>query len=147
KIPFVASYSAFCPGRTREQIRTTICMNDQPDKIIGGHAGLHTSPDGATHQALEDIALMRVLPNIVVLVPCDSVEAEKMAVAMAADRRPHFVRLARAASPVITTERTPLEIGPAYIFRSGTDVTLIATGTMTYQALVAAEILHKDGIS
>lgn len=147
KVPFVSSYAAFCPGRSWEQIRTTVCLNDQPVKIIGSHAGLHTAPDGATHQALEDVALMRVLPNMVVLVPCDSVEAEKMAPLMAADRRPNYVRLARGASPVITTANTPFQIGPAYVFRPGTDVTLIATGTMTYQALVAAEILHKDGVS
>jgi len=147
KIPFVSSYAAFCPGRCWEQIRTTICLNDQPVKIIGSHAGLHTAPDGATHQALEDITLMRVLPNMVVLVPCDSVEAEKMAPLMAADKRPNYVRWARASSPVITTERTPFSIGPAYVFRPGTDVTLIATGIMTYHALVAAEMLQKDGVS
>src|SRR5688572_5243899 len=147
KIPFVSSYAAFCPGRTWEQIRTTICLNDRPVKIIGSHAGLYTSPDGATHQALEDITLMRVMPNMVVLVPCDSVEAEKMAPLMAADGRPNYVRLARGASPVITDPKTPFKIGPAYIFRSGTDVTIVATGTMTYQALAAAEMLKKDGIS
>lgn len=146
KIPFVSSYAAFCPGRTWEQIRTTICLNDQPVKIIGSHAGLYTSPDGATHQALEDITLMRVLPNMVVLVPCDSVEAEKMAPLMAADKRPNYVRLARGASPILTMPETPFEIGPAYIFREGHDITLIATGTMTYQALVAADMLAKDGI-
>jgi transketolase len=146
KIPFVSSYAAFCPGRTWEQIRTTICLNDQPVKIIGSHAGLYTSPDGATHQALEDITLMRVLPNMVVLVPCDSVEAEKMAPLMTANKRPNYVRLARGASPIITMPQTPFEIGPAYVFREGSDVTLIATGTMTYQALVAAEMLQKDGI-
>lgn len=147
KIPFVSSYAAFCPGRTWEQIRTTICLNEQPVKIIGSHAGLYTSPDGATHQALEDITLMRVMPNMVVLVPCDSVEAEKMAPLMAKDRQPNYVRLARGASPILTTPKTPFAIGPAYVFRSGTDVTLVATGTMTYQALLAAEILEKDGIS
>ncbi len=146
KIPFVSSYAAFCPGRTWEQIRTTIALNDQPVKIIGSHAGLYTSPDGATHQALEDITLMRVMPNMVVLVPCDSVEAEKMALAMAADRRPNYVRLARGPSPVLTTDQTPFEIGKAYVFREGKDVTLVATGTMTYQALLAAEMLKKDGI-
>src|SRR5688572_1444066 len=146
KIPFVSSYAAFCPGRTWEQIRTTVCLNDRPVKIIGSHAGLYTAPDGATHQALEDITLMRVLPNMVVLVPCDSVEAEKMAQMMAADRRPNYVRLARGASPIITTFRTPFEIGQAYVFREGRDVTLVATGTMTYQALVAADILRKDGV-
>lgn len=146
KIPFVSSYAAFCPGRTWEQIRTTICLNERNVKIIGSHAGLYTSPDGATHQALEDITLMRVLPGMVVLVPCDSVEAEKMAPLMAADKRPNYVRLARGASPVITTAKTPFKIGPAYVFQSGTDVTLVATGTMTYQALVAADMLRKDGI-
>lgn len=122
KVPFVSSYAAFCPGRTWEQIRTTVCLNDRNVKIIGAHAGLYTSPDGATHQALEDITLMRVLPNMVVLVPCDSVEAEKMAPLMAADRRPGYVRVARAASPVITTAKTPFEIGPAYVFRPGKSI-------------------------
>ncbi len=147
KIPFVSSYAAFCPGRCWEQIRTTICLNEQNVKIIGSHAGLYTSPDGATHQALEDVALMRVLPNMVVLVPCDTVESEKMALAMAADDRPNYVRLARGASPVLTTAQTPFQIGPAYVFREGKDVTLVTNGTMTYQALVAAEILAKDGIN
>ncbi|HKU18539.1 MAG TPA: transketolase C-terminal domain-containing protein [Candidatus Saccharimonadales bacterium] len=147
KIPFVSSYAAFCPGRCWEQIRTTICLNERNVKIIGSHAGLYTSPDGATHQALEDITLMRVLPNMVVLVPCDSVESEKMALAMANDKRANYVRLARGASPVITTANTPFTIGPAYVLRTGADVTLVATGTMTYQALVAASMLAKDGIS
>jgi transketolase len=146
KVPFVSSYAAFAPGRCWEQIRTTICLNDQPVKLVGSHAGLYTSPDGATHQALEDIVLMRVLPNMVVLVPCDSVESEKMATLMASDKRPNYVRLARGASNVITTPQTPFQIGPAYVFREGIDVTLVATGTMTYQALVAADILGKDGI-
>lgn len=147
KVPFVSSYAAFAPGRCWEQIRTTICLNDQPVKIIGSHAGLYTSPDGATHQALEDITLMRVLPNMVVLVPCDSVESEKMAHAMAASKQPNYIRLARGASTVITTDKTPFEIGKAYVFREGSDLTIAATGTMTYEALVAADILKKDGIS
>jgi transketolase len=147
KIPFVSSYAAFCPGRCWEQIRTTICLNDRHVKIVGSHAGLYTSPDGATHQALEDIVLMRTMPNMVVLVPGDSMESEKMATAMAADPRPNHIRLARGASPVLTTAKTPFQIGPAYIFKEGNDVTLVATGTMTYQALVAADILQKDGIN
>lgn len=147
KIPFVSSYAAFSPGRNWEQIRTTICLNDRPVKIIGSHAGVSVGPDGATHQMLEDIALMRVLPNMVVLAPCDSVEAEKVTLAMAADTRPNYMRLAREKTPVITTEDTPFEIGKAYVFREGTDITLIATGTMTYQAMVAADMLAKDGIS
>lgn len=146
KIPFVSSYAAFSPGRNWEQIRTTICLNDQPVKIIGSHAGLYTGKDGATHQMLEDIALMRALPNMVVLAPCDSVEAEKMTLAMAADKRPNYMRLAREPIPVITTAKTPFAIGKAYVFEQGADVTLIATGTMTYHALKAAELLYKDGI-
>jgi transketolase len=146
KIPFVSSYAAFSPGRNWEQIRTTICLNDRPVKVVGSHAGVSVGPDGATHQMLEDIALMRVLPNMVVIVPCDSVEAEKATLAMAKDARPNYLRLAREASPVITTAETPFEIGKAYVFEPGEDVTIIATGTMTYQALVAAEKLYKQGI-
>lgn len=146
KIPFVSSYAAFSPGRNWEQIRTTICLNDRPVKIVGSHAGVSVGPDGATHQMLEDIALMRVLPNMVVIAPCDSVEAEKATLAMAQDKRPNYLRLAREATPIITTAETPFEIGRAYVFKVGADITLITTGTMTYHALVAAEKLHKDGI-
>jgi transketolase len=146
KIPFVSSYAAFSPGRNWEQIRTTICLNDRPVKVVGSHAGVSVGPDGATHQMLEDIALMRVLPNMVVIAPGDSVEAEKATLAMAKDKRPNYLRLAREATPVITTDKTPFEIGKAYVFAKGADITLIATGTMTYQALLAAELLYKDGI-
>lgn len=146
KIPFVSSYAAFSPGRNWEQIRTTICLNDRPVKIVGSHAGISVGPDGATHQMLEDIALMRVLPNMVVIAPGDSVEAQKATLAMAKDKRPAYLRLAREATPVFTTPETPFEIGKAYVMDAGKDVTIIATGTMTYQALVAAEMLYKDGI-
>jgi transketolase len=147
KIPFVSSYAAFSPGRNWEQIRTTICLNDRPVKVVGSHAGVSVGPDGATHQMLEDIALMRVLPNMVVIAPCDSVEAEKATLAMAADKRPNYLRLAREATPIITTDKTPFEIGKAQVFHKGEDVTIIATGIMTYQELKAAEELFKDGIS
>ena len=146
KIPFVSSYAAFSPGRNWEQIRTTICLNDRPVKIVGSHAGISVGPDGATHQMLEDVAIMRSLPNMVVLAPGDAVEAEKMTLAMAKDKRPNYMRLAREATPVFTSADTPFEIGKAYVFDQGHDVTIIATGTMTYQALVAAEKLYKDGI-
>src|ERR1700760_2016818 len=146
KIPFVSSYAAFSPRRNWEQIRPTICLNEQPVKVVGSHAGVSVGPDGATHQMLEDIALMRVLPNMVVIVPGDSVEAEKATLAMAKDGRPNYLRLAREASPIITTAETPFEIGKAYVFAPGTDVTILATGTMTYQALLAAEQLFKEGI-
>ena len=146
KIPFVSSYAAFSPGRNWEQIRTTIALNNRPVKIIGSHAGVSVGPDGATHQMLEDMAIMRVMPNMVVIAPCDSVEAEKATVAMASDKRPNYMRLAREATPIITTEQTPFEIGKAEVFREGTDVSLIATGTMTYQALLAAKQLEEHGI-
>lgn len=146
KIPFVSSYAAFSPGRNWEQIRTTICLNDLPVKIIGSHAGISVGPDGATHQMLEDIALMRVLPNMVVIVPGDSLEAEKATLAMVKDKRPNYLRLAREATPIISTKDTPFEIGKAYRYKEGTDLTIISTGAMTYQALVAAEKLLKDKI-
>lgn len=146
KIPFVSSYAAFSPGRNWEQIRTTVCLNDRPVKIIGSHAGISVGPDGATHQMLEDIALMRALPNMVVIAPADSVEAEKATMAMAKDRRPNYMRLAREATPVFTSAHTPFEIGKAYIYRAGKDVSLVATGTMTYQALAAAELLARHSV-
>jgi transketolase len=146
KVPFVSSYAAFMPGRCWEQIRTTICLNNQPVKLVGSHAGVSVGPDGATHQMLEDIGLMRVLPNMVVIAPADSIEAEKVTLAMAKDKRPNYVRLAREATPVFTTKDTPFEIGKAYVYAPGEDITIIATGTMTYQALVAAEHLFKQGI-
>lgn len=146
KIPFVSSYAAFSPGRNWEQIRTTICLNDRPVKIVGSHAGISVGPDGATHQMLEDIGLMRILPNMIVVVPGDSIEAEKATLALATDKRPGYLRLAREESPIFTTENTPFEIGKAYVYAQGSDITVIATGLMTYQALVAAEKLFKDGI-
>lgn len=146
KIPFVSSYAAFSPGRNWEQIRTTICLNNVPVRVVGSHAGVSVGPDGGTHQMLEDITLMRVLPNMVVIVPGDSIEAEKATLKLVDDKRPAYLRLARAASPVFTTDKTPFEIGPAYVLNSGQNVTIISTGAMTYQALVAAESLYKDGI-
>lgn len=146
KIPFVSSYAAFSPGRNWEQIRTTICLNDRPVKIIGSHAGLSVGPDGATHQMLEDIALMRALPNMVVIAPADSIEAAKATIALSRDSHPAYMRLAREATPVFTTDKTPFEIGKAYVLEKGEDVTIIATGAMTFQALKAAELLFKEGI-
>ncbi len=146
KVPFVSSYAAFSPGRNWEQIRTTICLNDRPVKIIGSHAGLSVGPDGATHQMLEDLAIMRALPNMVVIAPVDAVEAEKATLAMAKDKRPNYMRVAREATPVITTVDSPFEIGKAYVFEPGNDVTIIATGIMTYHALEAAQRLYKTGI-
>lgn len=146
KMPFVSSYAAFSPGRNWEQIRTTICLNDQPVKIVGSHAGVSVGPDGATHQMLEDIAIMRALPNMTVIAPCDSVEAEKATIALSQYKKPAYLRLAREKVPIITTGQTPFEIGKAYVYDQGSDVTIIATGIMTYQALLASESLYKEGI-
>jgi len=147
KIPFVSSYAVFSPGRNNEQIRTTITLNNLPVKIAGAHAGISVGPDGATHQALEDIALMRVQPRMVVLVPCDAIEAEKATLAAAFNGSPTYIRLAREKSPVFTTEETSFEIGKAEIFYKGKNVTIIACGSLVYEALLAAEQLKKEGIS
>ncbi len=147
KIPFISSYAAFSPGRNWEQIKTTAALNDVPLKIVGSHAGLYTGADGATHQMLEDIALVRVMPNMVVVVPGDALEAEKATMALAQDKRPAYLRLVREATPVLTTSKTPFTIGKAYVYEPGEDITIISTGTMTYQAMLAAESLYKDGIA
>lgn len=146
KIPFISSYAAFSPGRNWEQIRTTVCLNETNVKIVGSHAGVSVGPDGATHQMLEDIALMRVLPNMTVVVPCDSVEAEKATMALAGHKGGAYLRLAREKSPVITTAATPFALNKAQVFREGEDVTIIACGLMVHQALAAAEQLAKKGI-
>lgn len=146
KVPFTASYAAFSPGRNWEQIKTTAALNDQPVKVIGGHAGLYTGPDGATHQMLEDIALMRVMPNMVVVVPGDSIEAEKATLAVATNGKPSYIRLARDKTPIFSTDKSPFEIGKAYVLRQGSDVSLFGTGTMTYELLVAAALLEIHGI-
>ncbi len=146
KIPFTSSYAAFSPGRNWEQIRTTICLNDQPVKVVGSHAGVSVGPDGATHQMLEDLALMRVLPNMVVIAPGDSVEAEKATLAAAVNGKPTYLRLAREKTPIFSTPDSPFEIGKAYVLRDGKDVSLMGTGSMTYQLLVAADELSRHGI-
>jgi len=147
KMPFASSYAAFNPGRNWEQIRTTICLNERPVCVVGSHAGISVGPDGATHQMLEDIALMRVLPNMTVIVPGDSLEAEKATIAVATQKIPSYLRLAREATPVFTTENTPFEIGKAYVLHQGTDLTLLGTGAMTYECLLAAKKLAEQGIS
>lgn len=147
KIPFASSYAAFNPGRNWEQIKTTAALNDQPVKVVASHAGIGVGPDGATHQMLEDIALMRVMPNMVVIVPGDSIEAEKATLAIAENGKPSYLRLARPATPVFSTEDSPFEIGKAYILKDGTDVSLIGTGALTYQLLVASKILSDWGIN
>ncbi len=146
KMPFASSYAAFAPGRCWEQIRTTICLNERAVCIVGSHAGMSVGPDGATHQMLEDIALMRSLPNMTVVVPADGIEAEKATIALATLGTPSYLRLAREKSAIFMTQETPFELGKAYVLREGGDIALMATGTSTYQALLAANILAKDGV-
>jgi transketolase len=147
KIPFTASYAAFSPGRNWEQIKTTAALNDMPVKIVGGHAGLLTGPDGATHQMLEDIAIMRVMPNMVVVCPGDAVEAEKATKAVAENGKPTYLRLGREKTPVFSTPDSPFEIGKAYVLKEGSDVTLVSTGAITPYALRAAKQLQEKGVS
>jgi len=148
KIPFVTSYAVFSPGRNWEQIRTTICYNNVNVNIAGHHTGLMTGPDGATHQALEDIAIMRVLPNMTVFVPCDAIEAKKATKAMTHIQNAGYIRLARDPSALITTEETPFTPGKANILWESKKpkVTIIACGTMVARSLFAAEELEKEGI-
>ena len=166
KIPFISSYAVFSPGRNWEQIRTTICYNDRPVKIVGSHAGVSVGPDGGSHQALEDIAITRVLPNMVVISPCDAIEAKKATIAAAKTKQPTYIRLAREKTPVMTTEDTPFEIGKAQIvFRAEKEarrnekkgekssahsgshhsVGIIATGALLHKTLLVAKKLAENG--
>ncbi|KKR83310.1 MAG: Transketolase central region [Parcubacteria group bacterium GW2011_GWD2_40_9] len=145
-VPFISSYAMFSPGRNWEQIRTTICYNNQNVKIAGAHSGVSVGPDGATHQAIEDMAITRVIPNMVVIAPCDAIEAKKATIAAARYKGPVYIRFTREKTPVMTTEETSFEIGKAEVFREGKDVTIIACGPLLYEALKAAEELAKEGI-
>ncbi len=149
KLPFISSYCMFSPGRNWEQIRTTITYNNVPVIIVGSHAGISVGPDGGTHQALEDIALMRVLPRMNVIVPCDAIEAKKATLALAKLRQPAFIRLAREKTPIVTTEDTPFEIGKAQILFAPdglAHVGVIACGGLVHNAMKAAQKLEKEGI-
>lgn len=150
KIPFISSYAMFSPGRNWEQIRTTICYNNVPVKIVGSHAGVSVGPDGGTHQAIEDIALMRVIPRMVVISPCDAVEARKATLAAAVNDQPTYIRLAREATPLITTDETPFEIGKASkLFASEkrkNEVAIIATGALVHKALRVAKKYEDEGV-
>ncbi|HUQ30296.1 MAG TPA: transketolase C-terminal domain-containing protein [Candidatus Paceibacterota bacterium] len=148
KIPFIASYAAFSPGRNYEQIRTTIALNDVPVKVCGMHAGISVGPDGATHQMLEDIALMRAMPNMTVIVPADAEEARKAVIAAATSGTPVYLRFGRAGTPVFTTPETPFSIGKALLLwdSKAPKVALLATGSLSYEALLAARALEAEGI-
>lgn len=149
KIPFAASYASFSPGRNWEQIRTSICLNNQPVKLIGSHAGLNVGADGASHQILEDIALMRVLPGMVVLAPGDSIEAAQFTRLMAQDSHPSYMRLPRVDLPVYNDPANEYQIGRAYVLRHDDQpvVSVIATGSMTGNALLAAQTLSQKGVA
>jgi len=146
-IPFCTTYCVFLVGRAWDQIRTTVCYSNLNVKFAGAHSGISVGPDGATHQSLEDVALMRVLPNMTVVIPCDSIETEKATIALTKKDGPCFIRFGREAVPVITSEDTPFEIGKAYTIREGGDVAIIANGAMVYEAMVAADELGKHGVS
>lgn len=148
KIPFATSYASFSPGRNWEQIRTTIALNNVPVKIVGCHAGLTVGPDGATHQMLEDIALMRSMPNMVVVVPADANEAHRATLAIANNGEPSYLRLGREKTPVFTTDDTPFEIGKAITVyeNDAPDVGIIACGNLVYPAIIAAQELGNEGI-
>lgn len=160
KVPFLTSYATFSPGRNWEQIRTTICYNDRPVKVVGSHAGISVGPDGGTHQALEDMAIMRALPNMVVISPCDAIEAKKATIAAAKNGKPTYIRLAREKTPIMTTEDTPFQIGKAQIVFDSrqqvrdlkkahvhTDVGIIATGALLHKALKVAKDFAEEGRS
>ncbi len=149
KIPFAASYASFSPGRNWEQIRTSICLNNQPVRLIGSHAGLNVGADGASHQMLEDIALMRVLPGMVVLAPGDSIEAAQFTRLMAQDSHPSYMRLPRVDLPIYNDPANEYQIGRAYVLRQDDQpvVSVIATGSMTGNALLAAQTLSQKGIA
>lgn len=149
KIPYITSYAMFSPGRNWEQIRTTICYNNQNVKIIGSHSGVSVGPDGATHQAIEDIAITRVIPNMRVFAPCDAHEAKKITYAVSKMDGPDYVRLTREKTPIFTTEETLFEIGKAQVFWDADgkpDVAIIACGPLAHNAILAAAELEKDGM-
>ena len=152
KIPFIASYAMFSPGRNWEQIRTTVAYNDSNVKVIGAHAGVSVGPDGATHQAIEDIALMRVVPNMIVIAPADVHEARKATLAAAKHEGPVYIRVGRSNTPVVTTPESPFEIGKAQVMYESDNgyakkVGIVVTGTLLFNALKAAQVLEGQGVA
>jgi len=147
KIPFVSSYAVFSPGRNWEQLRISVCYQKTNVKIAGSHTGISIGPDGATHQGLEDIAITRCLPNLVVLAPCDSIQTKKATIAAANYPGPVYLRFTKQKTPVFTTENTQFEVGKAQVLQAGKDVTIVACGPLVYDALMAAKDLEKEKIS
>ncbi len=147
KIPFVGSFAAFSTGRTYDQIRQSVAYSDTNVKIAGSHAGITLGEDGATHQILEDIGLMRMMPNMVVINPCDFTQAKQATIASARYNGPVYIRYGRPKVPVFLTEDTPFEIGKALMLNEGKDVSIFATGHLVWQVILAAQELEKEGIS
>ena len=147
KIPFLTSYATFSPGRNWDQFRVSVAYTGANVKVVGAHAGLSVGPDGATHEALEDLAMVRVLPGVTVVAPCDYEQARLATHALAAHRGPAYIRFGREDTPVFTSPDTPFELGQAQVFREGSDVTLFACGPLCFEALLAAEALDRVGIS
>lgn len=143
KVPFVSSYATFSPGRSWDQLRVSVCYAHANVKIAGAHTGVSVGPDGATHQALEDLAITRVLPGLTVVVPCDAIETRKATIAFGEFVGPCYLRFTREKSPIITTEATPFVIGKSIVLREGKDVTIAACGPLVYEALLAAQTLSK----
>lgn len=147
KIPYIASYATFSPGRSWDQLRVSVAYSMNNVKVAGHHTGISVGPDGATHQALEDIAITRVIPNMTIIVPCDSIEARKVTIALATTPGPAYFRLGREKTPIMTTDDTPFILGKAEVFKEGKHVALIGSGSILYNGLIAAQELEKEGIS
>ena len=146
KIPFFSTYGAFASCRAADQIRVTVAYSNLNVKIGGAHGGISVGPDGATHQAMEEISIIRSIPNLSMIVPCDYWETYKATVAAAQHEGPVYIRFGREDVPVVTGERTPFTFGKGEVFAEGGDVTLIACGVMVYEALRAREALEREGI-
>lgn len=147
KIPFACTFGVFASGRAWDQIRISVAYMNLNVKIAGTHGGISVGGDGATHQALEEIALMRILPNMTVIVPCDAVESKKATIEAANVKGPVYLRFGRSGVPVITKPEDPFKIGKASVLREGSDVSIFACGQMVYEALLAHEMLKKEGVS
>ena len=147
KIPFACTFGVFASGRAWDQIRISVAYMNLKVIIVGTHGGISVGQDGATHQALEEITLMRVLPNMAVVVPCDSIEAKKATIEAASYAGPVYLRLGRDPAPTITKDTDPFKIGKANVIKDGEDVSIIACGVMVNEAMLACDLLQKDGIS
>jgi len=147
KIPFACTFGVFASGRAWDQIRVSVAYMKANVKIIGTHGGISVGPDGATHQALEEIALMRIIPNMTVVVPCDALEAKRATIEAASLKGPVYIRLGRSSAPVITKESDSFKIGKANVIRDGKDLSIFACGHMVYESMLACDELQASGIN